>query len=80
MSIAITPVRGFVSTIREQLRERRAARARYDSLKRELASYRTPGEVNDLLGVVMNQDGPAADEIRDILLHSLRQPAAPHRI
>jgi hypothetical protein len=76
MSIAINPVRGFFNTIRDELRERREARARYDGLKRELGSYRTPREVNDLLGVVMNQEGPAADEIRDILLENLRQPTS----
>ena len=76
MSIAINPVRGFFSTIRDELRERREARARYVDLKRELGSYRTPHEVNDLLGVVMNQEGPAADEIRDILLDNLRQPTS----
>ena len=76
MNIATNPVRGLVSTIRDELRERREARARYDALKRELASYRTTREVDDLLGVVMNQEGPEAEEIRDILLDNLRQPTS----
>ena len=76
MNIAINPVRGLVSTIRDELRERREARARYNALKRELSGYRTQREVDDLLGVIMNQEGPEADELRDILLDNLRQPAS----
>jgi hypothetical protein len=81
MSISMNPVRGLVTTIRDELRERREARARYDDLKRELSSYRTPREVDDLLGVVMNQEGPEAEEIRGILLDGLRQPTTVlHRV
>jgi hypothetical protein len=81
MSISKNPVRGLVTTIRDELRERREARARYDDLKRELDSYRTPREVDDLLGVVMNQEGPEAEEIRGILLDNLRQPMSTlHRV
>ncbi len=76
MNIATTSTRGFFSTIRDELRERREARARYGALKQELSSYRTSREVDDLLGVVMNQEGPAAEEIRSILLDNLRQPTS----
>jgi hypothetical protein len=76
MTISVNPVRGLFSTIRDELRERREARARYDDLKRELASYNTTREVDDLLGVVMNQEGPEAEQIRDILLDNLRQPTS----
>ena len=75
MNIATTSTRGLFSTIRDELRERREARARYGALKQELASYRTSREVDDLLGVVMNQEGPAAEEIRE---HPPRQPAPAH--
>ena len=81
MNIATNPVRGLVSTIRDELRERREARARYDALKRELAGYNTQREVDDLLGVMMNQEGPEADEFRDILLDNLKQPTTVlHRV
>ena len=76
MNIATNPVRGRITTIRDELRERREAHARYNALKRELSGYRTPREVDDLLGVIMNQEGPEAEQIRDILLDNLRQPAS----
>ena len=46
----------------------------YDALKRELASYQTAREVDDLLGVIANQEGPEAQQIREILLDN-RRPA-----
>ena len=64
-------VRDLLSTVRDDLRERRESRARYRALKQEFASYRTEGEINDLLGVISAQDGPEAEQIRDILLSNL---------
>jgi hypothetical protein len=76
MTITTNPVRGLLDT----MRERRESRARYADLKRELASYRTPREIDDLLGVIRDQDGPEAQQIRDILLDNLRRPTiALHR-
>ena len=76
MTISLNPLRGRISTILEELRDRREAQARYDHLKQELASYQTPDEVDDLLGVIKDQDGPEAEQIRDILLDNLRRPAS----
>jgi hypothetical protein len=67
-------IRDRISAIRDELRERREARAAYDALKRELASYQTPREVDDLLGVIANQEGPEAQQLRDMLLDN-RRPA-----
>ncbi len=75
MSIA-TPIRERITTLRGELRERREARASLETLKRELASYQTTREVDDLLGVLAGQDGPEAQQIRDILLDNLR-PTTP---
>ena len=75
MSIA-TPIRERITTLRDELRERREARASYEPCKRELASYQTTREVDDLLGVLANQEGPEAQQIRDILLDNLR-PTTP---
>ena len=75
MSIA-TPIRERITTLRGELRERREARASHETLKRELASYQTTREVDDLLGVLAGQDGPEAQQIRDILLDNLR-PTTP---
>jgi hypothetical protein len=78
MSFA-TPIRERISTLRNELRERREARASYDALKRELASYQTPSEVDDLLGVLATQEGPEAQQIRDILLDNLRPATGLYR-
>ncbi len=56
----------------DTLRKRRAARAAYRSLRQELASYGTSREVDDLLGSIKDQEGPEAQQIRDILLDNLR--------
>jgi hypothetical protein len=83
MNIAKTPVRERINTIRDELRERREARARYMTMKRELASYRTPREINDLLGVIEHQEGPEtpeAQQIRSILFENQRRPADLYRV
>lgn len=61
-----------MTTLRDERRERREARAEYLALQRELSSYRTAREVDDLLGVIAHQEGPEAQQIRDILTDNLR--------
>ena len=75
-----TPIRERITTIRDELRERRAARAAHETLKRELASYQTAREVDDLLGVIADQEGPEAQQIRDILLDNLRPTTELYRV
>ena len=75
MSIS-TPIRERITTLRDELRERRNARAQYRALQRELSTYRTPREIDDLLGVLANQEGSDAEQIRDILLANQR-PTTP---
>ncbi|RNM13659.1 hypothetical protein [Nocardioides pocheonensis] len=62
------PSARLVATVRDELRERREERSARRSLERELASYRTPAEINDLLGVLSSQDSADADEMREVLL------------
>ena len=71
MSISIS-LRERVTTLREQVRERRQERAEHLALERELASYRTPSEVDELLSLMADQDGRDAERIRNILLDNLR--------
>ncbi len=59
------------STVRDELRERRQQRAEYRALERDLASYNTPAEVDDLLGAIRNEEGPDAERIRRILARNL---------
>ena len=67
-------------TVRDELRERRQARSAQRTLREELATYTTPAEIDDLLGSLRGQDGPDADEIRDILTSSLQHRNRPSRL
>jgi hypothetical protein len=58
---------------RNELSQRRQQRAQYRVLQRELASYTTRGEVDDLLGTIEGQQGAEADMIRSILANNLMQ-------
>jgi hypothetical protein len=53
--------------VRDELRERRAARREYRALERDLASYTSRSDVDDLLAVLDRQNGPEAERIREIL-------------
>jgi hypothetical protein len=77
----IRPSARLVATVRDELRERRRVRTARRTLERELASYNTPAQINDLLGVLSGQDDDAAQDIRDIVLrnelrHSLHRFAS----
>ncbi len=61
------------ATVRDELRERRQARAEYRSLERDLASYVTRAEVDDLLASVGPTEGPDAERIRLILARNLQR-------
>jgi hypothetical protein len=61
----------LVVSVRDELRERREARAGRRVLERELASYTTPAEVNDLLGSLRGQDDQAVQDIRDAVVRNL---------
>jgi hypothetical protein len=75
----ISVINGFAS-IAKSARERREARAQYKALQQELATFRTEREVDDLLGVISDQDGPDAERIRNILLNNLRPAVGLGRI
>jgi hypothetical protein len=80
MTDSTVQTRGLFAKIRGDLRERREARARYQTLQQELASYQTRREIDDLLGAISEQEGPEADQIREILLDNLRPNIAYHRV
>lgn len=64
--------RELIVAARDDLRERREARLAQDSLRRELASYTSPADIADLLGVISEQDSPEAQQVRDVLSENLR--------
>jgi hypothetical protein len=61
------------SAVRDDLRDARQARAAHRALERELATYKTPSEVNDLLGSLRGQEGAEVEVIRHILSRNLQQ-------
>jgi hypothetical protein len=68
------PVRsaGWLAEVRSSLSERRQARAARRALEAELASYRTPADVEDLFAALRTQDdNPTAEEMRTILFANL---------
>ena len=71
-----TPHVRILTGVRDELRERRQARAAYRALERDLASYTTPAEVDDLLAALSGQDDPEAQAIRDILIGNLHRRRA----
>lgn len=60
----------LVATVRDELHNRRIARANRRSLERELATFDTPAQISDLLGSMRGQDEAAAETVRSIVLHS----------
>ena len=62
------PSARLVANVRDDLRDRREAKAARRSLERDLATYQTPAEVNDLLDALRSQDSADADELREILV------------
>ena len=60
------------TNVKDELRERREARAAYNALRADLAHYRTPSDIEDLLATVDSQDTPEAELIRDVLMDNLR--------
>jgi hypothetical protein len=67
----IQTVHETLNKVRHELRERREARAALRALERELGSYTTSREVDDLLGVIKAEASPEAQRIREILLNNL---------
>ena len=76
------PIRsyGWFTELRSSLAERRQARAARRQLEAELASYRTPAEIEDLFAALGRvEDEEAAEDVRRILvakLGTMRSPAA----
>jgi hypothetical protein len=72
------PVRsyGWLRELRSSLSERRQANAARRTLETELATYRTPAEVEDLFAALRREDdNPTAEEMRSILFQNLQGAA-----
>jgi len=64
---------GRLSALRDELAARRRARAARVHLRRQLASYTTPREVNDLLALIGDREGREAESMRRLLTQNLRR-------
>ena len=56
----------MIQFVRDDLRERRAARAEYRALKSALASCSSPAEIDDVL-LIAEAQGADTENVRDIL-------------
>jgi hypothetical protein len=59
-----------VATVRDELRDRRQARLARRTLERELGSYSTAAQRNDLLGSLQGQDDAATEQVREIVMRN----------
>ena len=64
------PSAQLVSTVRDELRERRRVRAERRTLERELGAYTTQSDAIDLLAALEGHDDAGSEEIRDIVLRN----------
>ncbi|MBK6441720.1 MAG: hypothetical protein IPF90_06095 [Actinomycetales bacterium] len=62
---------GFWASVRDDLRERREARALRANLYRELDGYHSRSDILDLLAAADRHDGPQAELMRSILQSKL---------
>lgn len=60
------------TTVSDDLRERRQARAARRTLERELATYTTPAEVEDLLMAMRGRDDAQTEAMRGLLVRNLQ--------
>ena len=65
--------RQLLTTVRDDLRGRRQARATKRQLQRELATYSTRAEADDLMALLHHQESAQAEQIRGILNRNLQQ-------
>ena len=61
-----------LTSLREARRQRGLVRAERRQLERELASYATMADVDDLLGSLRGQDEASTDAIRTVVLRNLQ--------
>lgn len=57
----------FLTALRDELRSRRAQRATRKQLERQLSTYRTPAELDDLTAILARYDDEDAEPVREVL-------------
>jgi hypothetical protein len=61
------------TAVRDELSRRRLAVAQTRGLRRDLATYTTPHQVDDLLAAFEGEEGPEFDTMRSILSSNLQR-------
>jgi hypothetical protein len=67
MQTMTRPLASLWTTVREQLRETRDAHAEQVALRRELAAYNSPEDLNDLHAILDRYPDQETERIRRIL-------------
>ena len=63
--------RRALCAVRDDLRQRRAARAAERDLRSELSAYTTPSSVDDLLAALPSAGASGDDRVREILVQNM---------
>jgi hypothetical protein len=66
---ATRPLTSLLTSVRSQIRDSRDAHAAKASLERELASYSSPADLNDLHAILDRHHDQETAEIRQVLAH-----------
>ncbi len=69
MQTATRPLTSLWTTVRSQIRDSREAHAAHAALERELASYNSPSDLDDLHAILDRYSDQETLEIRRILAH-----------
>ena len=69
MPTATRPLTSLLTNVRSQIRDSRHAHAAKASLERELASYHSPADLNDLHAILDRYHDRETAEIRKVLAH-----------
>jgi hypothetical protein len=72
-SSTVSRPRRLLTSVRDELRERREARNVRRKLQRELATYSTRAEVDDLMALLHHQESAQADQVRGMLVRNLHR-------
>ena len=67
-----TASHGIIASTFGSINERRAARAAERNFRRELETFSSPSQINDLLAMLANRDDAQASAMRDILARNLQ--------
>jgi hypothetical protein len=69
--VSLHPARRILTTVHDELVERRRARSKRRELERDLASYTTRAQVDELFAALDRTGGADAELIRSILVRNL---------